>query len=601
MRTNTVELLQGSLESISVPGQNGASPPQRENQLAVRPDGGMFIGKDDGTGNLGWEFLPSTATPDKVIASNLLGKLRHWWPLDSIYDQQFSQDIHGGADLRQYVGSDVKIVSSLRPGGTNASAFTENTSCGFFVHGKPSWMSDRNISSTSWARLDGQGSSPTAPVRPHWIITDSPQGDGDASFNLTYIWGVSGGVNPQCQSLQWEYGTGEGNGTVDPEYRVYPHETYFVGAARDAENRTVKHYNNAVPSTPVPYEFNPEGGTGPLCKLSVGQYAFTQRTDPSDMRPFTTPFYGALQDVALWHGVLDDEEMAFLYNGGQGRALADLYAVAERPYLWTPSLLKRKVLWVQGDHVDNARADGGFVDRIENLAGFMPGVPVGGLPANRFRDDLDTLNGRRVLTSTNLVDNAGQVVFPHTNFARFLGISGCTIFAVSKATIAQAAQLSVEVSVVVPAKTSSGRLLDLKRVATGELSVGGRRLSTNSYASGPSSASAQWGWSIACSYNDYSTGNSGLRVNGGSDLTRQIFSVGTTSTSDNPYTGIGLGANSYDNNSKNANSTFAEVIVMDALATVEERQKVEGYLAHAWGLTSLLSSGHPYKTSPPLA
>lgn len=31
------------------------------------------------------------------------------------------------------------------------------------------------------------------------------------------------------------------------------------------------------------------------------------------------------------------------------------------------------------------------------------------------------------------------------------------------------------------------------------------------------------------------------------------------------------------------------------------RQKVEGYIAHKWGYTSLLPSGHPYKTTPPFA
>ena len=30
-----------------------------------------------------------------------------------------------------------------------------------------------------------------------------------------------------------------------------------------------------------------------------------------------------------------------------------------------------------------------------------------------------------------------------------------------------------------------------------------------------------------------------------------------------------------------------------------EREKIEGYLAHKWGLTSSLPKGHPYKTNPP--
>lgn len=41
-----------------------------------------------------------------------------------------------------------------------------------------------------------------------------------------------------------------------------------------------------------------------------------------------------------------------------------------------------------------------------------------------------------------------------------------------------------------------------------------------------------------------------------------------------------------------------EIIICDAL-TVSDRQKIEGYLAHKWGLTANLPAGHPYKTIPP--
>jgi len=31
-----------------------------------------------------------------------------------------------------------------------------------------------------------------------------------------------------------------------------------------------------------------------------------------------------------------------------------------------------------------------------------------------------------------------------------------------------------------------------------------------------------------------------------------------------------------------------------------ERQKLEGYFAHRWGIENSLPSGHPYKSTPPL-
>jgi uncharacterized repeat protein (TIGR02543 family) len=44
---------------------------------------------------------------------------------------------------------------------------------------------------------------------------------------------------------------------------------------------------------------------------------------------------------------------------------------------------------------------------------------------------------------------------------------------------------------------------------------------------------------------------------------------------------------------------IAEVIVFPNALSTSERQKLEGYLAHKWGLTSNLPVGHPYKTFAP--
>lgn len=43
-----------------------------------------------------------------------------------------------------------------------------------------------------------------------------------------------------------------------------------------------------------------------------------------------------------------------------------------------------------------------------------------------------------------------------------------------------------------------------------------------------------------------------------------------------------------------------EIILLGRGASLDERQNIEGYLAHKWGLDDLLESSHPYKTRPPL-
>jgi hypothetical protein len=45
---------------------------------------------------------------------------------------------------------------------------------------------------------------------------------------------------------------------------------------------------------------------------------------------------------------------------------------------------------------------------------------------------------------------------------------------------------------------------------------------------------------------------------------------------------------------------IGEIICIDGVVSTVEREKIEGYLAHKWGLATNLPSNHPYKTSAPL-
>jgi len=44
----------------------------------------------------------------------------------------------------------------------------------------------------------------------------------------------------------------------------------------------------------------------------------------------------------------------------------------------------------------------------------------------------------------------------------------------------------------------------------------------------------------------------------------------------------------------------AEIVILSAPASTTNRQKIEGYLAHKWGLTANLPADHPYKTAIPV-
>ena len=49
------------------------------------------------------------------------------------------------------------------------------------------------------------------------------------------------------------------------------------------------------------------------------------------------------------------------------------------------------------------------------------------------------------------------------------------------------------------------------------------------------------------------------------------------------------------------NGDVAEVIIVNGVISTDDRQKIEGYLAHKWGSAGYLASAHPYKNEAPLA
>jgi hypothetical protein len=61
----------------------------------------------------------------------------------------------------------------------------------------------------------------------------------------------------------------------------------------------------------------------------------------------------------------------------------------------------------------------------------------------------------------------------------------------------------------------------------------------------------------------------------------------------------GYNMGSYDNNNGHGSATHYEVVVLPTIPTDEERQILEGYLAHKWGLTANLSVDHPFKNAAP--
>tara|TARA_R110001592_G_scaffold102305_2_gene288946 strand:+ start:1345 stop:4500 length:3156 start_codon:yes stop_codon:yes gene_type:complete len=116
--------------------------------------------------------------------------------------------------------------------------------------------------------------------------------------------------------------------------------------------------------------------------------------------------------------------------------------------------------------------------------------------------------------------------------------------------------------------------------------------------------SATTGWGIT-GYNQPVDGTSWIMNSNYDGTTSNFYKNGVSIVSDytigdGGYTsGFTLGAN-WSATADFYGGDIAEIVIVEGTLRTQGREKVEGYLAHAWGLESELPAGHPYKTSAPI-
>ncbi len=124
------------------------------------------------------------------------------------------------------------------------------------------------------------------------------------------------------------------------------------------------------------------------------------------------------------------------------------------------------------------------------------------------------------------------------------------------------------------------------------LQVAGRRLDGDNYqyvsnGTEPSGILIQHGNPVYASSDVY------LYINGSLDASSTGFQTdGNTDDTDSLVVRIGSGG---------GNQFIGDIyeILITGTLTTDQRRQIEGYLAHKWGLTANLPTGHPYKNTPP--
>ena len=89
-------------------------------------------------------------------------------------------------------------------------------------------------------------------------------------------------------------------------------------------------------------------------------------------------------------------------------------------------------------------------------------------------------------------------------------------------------------------------------------------------------------------------------VNNGSQVALDGVATSSYTETNNGTMLTSLGIGSIDDTGNySLDGAIAEIMFIGENVTDDTAKRAEGYLAHKWGLESLLPVGHPYKTSPP--
>lgn len=132
-----------------------------------------------------------------------------------------------------------------------------------------------------------------------------------------------------------------------------------------------------------------------------------------------------------------------------------------------------------------------------------------------------------------------------------------------------------------------------------DLIAGGRRVSANTFQSVTAVASANTNVTLVGTELDYSNTGLFLWNNGSLLASSNSFQTVGVSESGTPLLPGRIGNNG--NNSEALDGNLGELILFASSSrmTTAERERVEGYLSHKWGINSNLPVAHPFFTTPP--
>lgn len=179
-------------------------------------------------------------------------------------------------------------------------------------------------------------------------------------------------------------------------------------------------------------------------------------------------------------------------------------------------------------------------------------------------------------------------------------VGGATIFRVAKWRSTPAAEKHI---VCLLTNTTTSRAI-IGSDASGHHRLVGRRLDSDAAQVLPTAAAVGAGYQIQCGWIDYANSDAANWIDGTQDGSTTTFQTdGNTSDTASLYTateGSAVGAYFSAGTPYGVpDIDLGEILIFRSALSTADRQKVEGYLAHKWGIAANLPAGHPYKSSPP--
>jgi len=251
---------------------------------------------------------------------------------------------------------------------------------------------------------------------------------------------------------------------------------------------------------------------------------------------------------------------------------------AELTTLWTPASITT-ALWLDANDSSTIHDTGGLVDKWDDKSGNGDNVISSGI--NRPTTSSTTINGLNTIQFISTTIGAGDS-FDVPSLS--LTSEGCAI-AVYEPDVAGSGY-GFGYTLWGRASGGGGQHVDIWSGASYPALFRDDRPNIGNIGV-PDSGVSMLAWN-----GDPSTAYDG-RLNGSA-----TYSSNTSYTADaditNTISKIGVTHPNYYFNGK-----LAEMIVLPAYQTDAQIQKIEGYLAHKWGIEANLPAGHTYKSSPP--